>query len=485
MQQSHEKEKAEATIKKHLDSEKEKFREHIKGKESKFLFVLLQSLNYMVGNRLLTERTGLIDRIDIPTYRVFVSLKAMLDVVLRNRISAVQEVDKDEFLNIFSTFKDHFKIGFLSHMLFIQRAYNVQKIRVKNGSIEGIQEHSEFYEAIQKWVDTTGLDPDWINWYFSKFHKKRTKVGSLLQNEFKRTSFVKLDDLTNISEYFKGVSEEHLQKEWSLDNMRFLYIKRKTLKKTFLRHMSQEDTEKWIRMLEYKPGRDFYKSPLVRVKFRGQKVYTLITSVFAPSNHFWGAWISDLLLDNPELSARGTWASQYGIAFQNYVDYKLKQSGLPVLNLGSRKLTIHEHPEIQPWLDKLSQKKGFEIDRIIKCRDVLFITSCKTTGFLYDRKVIRRGVFWSRDQLERRVERNLQDMKEISVITDCIRSCEKVRKRLDLSASRFVAVLLTSMLEPLSIDEVQMYYSKKKMSLSNTYIVTVPQFTDIIRSMCT
>lgn len=328
--------KIEETIKKQLDYEKEKFRRRIKGKESKFLFVLLQSLNYLVGNKIFIERNGLMDKVDIPIYRLFLSIKAMLDTILQQRISAVQMVSNEEFLDIFSILKEHLKIGFLSQMLYIQKTYPVHSIKVRNGEIIEAQENSsELYAAFQGW-----------------------------------------DDLTSISEYLKDISENHVKKiKWSVSTTPFLYIKRKKLEKEFLKHMSQRDTQKWFKLLEYRRRRDLYKSPLIPLKFNGKKVYTLITWVFTPSNHFWGAWIADMLLDYLKLSARGKWAAQYGIAFQNYVDEKLDDSKLPIINLGSRKISVYDHPEIQPWLDKLAQKKGFEVDRLIKCGNTLFVIS--------------------------------------------------------------------------------------------------------------
>jgi len=345
--------KIEETIKKQLDYEKEKFRRRIKGKESKFLFVLLQSLNYLVGNKIFIERNGLMDKVDIPIYRLFLSIKAMLDTILQQRISAVQMVSNEEFLDIFSILKEHLKIGFLSQMLYIQKTYPVHSIKVRNGEIiEARENSSELYAAFQGWVDAASLDSDWINWYFNRFQEKRVKVGTLLRKEFRKTYHLELDDLTSISEYLKDISENHVKKiKWSVSTTPFLYIKRKKLEKEFLKHMSQRDTQKWFKLLEYRRRRDLYKSPLIPLKFNGKKVYTLITWVFTPSNHFWGALIADMLLDYLKLSARGKWAAQYGIAFQNYVDEKLDDSKLSIINLGSRKISVYDHPEIQPWLD--------------------------------------------------------------------------------------------------------------------------------------
>lgn len=481
----HGEKKVEELIKKELSYEIDKFRKRIKGKESKSLFVLLQSLNYLVGERLSTERDGLVDKIDPTIYRLFVSFRAMVDILLQSRISTVQMVSNNEFLNIFSILGEHLRIGLLSHMLYIQKKYPVSNVKIEAGLIvESREEPSELYEAFQSWVDIAGLDANWINWYFSRFREKRAKVGSLLRKEFKKTYGIELDDLTNISEYFKGVSEEHVKEtKWSVSTTPFLFIKRKKIKKEFSKHMTQRDTQKWLRLLVYRPGKDLYKSPLIPLKFRGQKIYSLMTWVFTPSNHFWGAWITDMLLDHLQLSSRGKWAEQYGKAFQSYVDEMLNESKLPITNLGSRKILLCDHPEIKSWLDKLSKKEGFEIDRLIKYRDILFVVSCKARDFLYDRKVVRRGVFFPKVELQQRLMQNLEDMKEVYLIADCLKSCDKMRKRLNLSADKFAPVLLTSMREPLSSPEVRSYYSKtnEKQVLPNVYILTTSQFIGHIK----
>jgi len=189
------------------------------------------------------------------------------------------------------------------------------------------------------------------------------------------------------------------------------------------------------------------------------------------------------LLDHLKLSARGKLADQYGKAFQSYVDEKLDESKLPITNLGSRKISAYDYPEIRPWLNKLANKEGFEVDRLIKCDKVLFVISCKARDFLYDRKVVRRDLFFSKEELERRVTQDLRDMSEIYTIADCIESCNEMRKRLKISAGRFVPVLLTSMKEPLSCSEVRSYYSKRRgVKLPKVHIATISQFIEDIRN---
>ena len=135
-----------------------------------------------------------------------------------------------------------------------------------------------------------------------------------------------------------------------------------------------------------------------------------------------------------------------------------------------------------PWLNKLPQKEGFEVDRLIKCDNVLFVISCKATDFLYDRKVVRRDIFFPRMELEQRATKNLQDMAEIHIIADCIQSCDEMRKKLNLSAGKFVSVLLTSMREPLSCPEVRSYYStRRRVKLPETHILAIPELIDMIR----
>jgi len=262
-----------------------------------------------------------------------------------------------------------------------------------------------------------------------------------------------------------------------------LYIKRKKLEKKFSKHMTQRDTQEWLRLLEYRPERDLLKSPLIPVKVGGIKAYTLMTWVFTPSNHFWSAWTTDLLLEHPKLSVHGKWADQYGKTFQRYVDFKLVECKLPTTNLGSRKVSAKAYPEIKLWLNKLQRKEGFEVDRLVECGDVLFVVSCKARDYLYDRKVTKRDLFFPKEEFERRVEQNLQEMNTICIVANCIASCNKIRKELQLFANRFVPVLLTSMREPLSVSEVRSYYTKRRgVKLPKAHIVTIPQFIDIIKS---
>jgi hypothetical protein len=478
------KKKIERYIRKQLDCEARKFREQIRGRESKFLFVLLQSLNYFVGAGLLREQDGVIDKLDIPIYRLFVSLKAMLDLLLQSRISVVQMISNDEFLDIFAILRQHLKIGVLKQMVFVQNAYPTNIMEVRDGEIVRTREDSsELYQAFQSWVDVAGLDSDWMNWYFGRFQEKRARVGTLLRRDFKELHLLELDDLTCISEFLKDISVEHIQKtKWSISSTPFLYIKRRRLEKEFAKHMSQKDARKWIKLLEYRQGGDFYKLPLFPLNFKGQKIYTLMTWVFTPSNHFWGAWITDMLIDNLGFSSRGKWAAQYGLAFQNYVDQRLKESKLPIENLGSRKILARDHPEIRPWLDRMQQREGFEIDRLVKCGNVVFVVSCKARDFLFDRIVVRRAIFFPTKELEERIARNMEDVSKVQSMADCVKCCEEMRNKLGLYTDTFVAVLLTSMKEPLSCPEVRAYYTeKRRVRLPEAHIVTIPQFIELIR----
>ena len=477
--------KVRETIKKQLDSEKEKFTKTAKKREAKFLFVILESLNYLVGGKLLVEQDGWIDRIDIPTYQLILSLRAMLDIILRRRVSAVQMVSKEEFLEILLILKEHLRIGVLSHMLYIQDTSPVREIKIEDDVIAELQDEDSiaFYQALESWVTVAGVDSNWINWYFGRFQEKRAKVGILLRKGFKKIYGLELLNLKNISEYFRGVSEDHLKTmKWSVESIPFLYVKRKTLQRDFSKYMDRSDTREWFGLLEYRPGRDLLKAPLIPVNVRGVKAYTLMTWVFTPSNHFWAAWITDLLLENPKLSARGKWADQYGRAFQSYLDEKLVESKLPITNLGSRKISVLNYPDIQPWLSKLQRKAGFEVDRLIRCYDTVYVVSCKARDFLYDRKVTRRDLFFPKKELERRVKQNLKDMTEIRIEASCIESCLEMRKAFQLMGVRITPILLTSMREPLSIPEVRSYYSKRRgVKFPEVHILTIQQFIELIK----
>ena len=280
----------EKYLRNQLDVEKDKFRKVIEGRESKFLFVLLQSLNYLVGSKLLSKRNGLVDKIDLPVYRLLTSQKAMLDIILEQGSAVTQMVCDEEFIELFSSLSQHMKIGFLSEMLRLQKESRTNSIRVRNGEIvEAPKSPRKFAEAFQHWVDIGGIDSDWINWYYGRSQEKRARVGLLLKNAFRKMYNLDLDDLSNISQFFEDISKEHFNKtSWTVRTTPFMYLKRKWLRQEFLKHMDRDSTEKWLKLLEYGPRRDFYKSPLIPLVFHGSKVYTLMTWVFTPANHFWG-----------------------------------------------------------------------------------------------------------------------------------------------------------------------------------------------------
>lgn len=480
----HDYEIIEKAIERLLDSEKIKLKAKMFDRKAKFLFVVLESLNYFFGGKLKTELIGDFTRINIEQYRVIVSLRAILDTILENGVSAVQWTSREEFPEILRILTDHLNLGVLMHQLYVQRTYPAYEAKIENGRVEDTKD-KEFYEAVQHWVNVAGADPAWTNWYFNNYRKHRDETGKLLEREFPKVYGLKLSDLTDISNYLQKICEEHLKSiaitPPTSDSMPFLHIKRKKIRGIFESKMTKREATKWIKMLEYKKGRDPAKHPLIPVKLQGKKIYTLMTWVFTPSNSFWGAWVSDLLLARPELSARGKWAEGYGKVFQRYVDEKVTQSKLPVENIGSRKISIAEYPEIEPWTKLLRRKQGFEIDRFFLSGNTLFIVFCKARDFLYDRKIWRRDVFFPNQEIEKKVEQNIEDMNEIYIEADCIASCKRIREKLTLPGKTFIPIVLTSRMEPMGVPEVRTYYSKK-INFPNVPVLTIEKFIELLKA---
>ena len=187
-----------------------------------------------------------------------------------------------------------------------------------------------------------------------------------------------------------------------------------------------------------------------------------------------------MLLEHLELSTRGKWAEGYGRVFRLYVEDKVRKANLPVKNHGGRKIEISKHPGIEPWLNKLKKERRFQVDRFIQREDLLFVISCKARDFLYDRKIRRRDFFFSIRAVEARIRQDIEDMGEIFIETDCIASCDRVRKDLELDGSMFVPIVLTSRLEPMGVKEVRDYYSDK-LKFPDVPMLMIEDFIEILR----
>lgn len=470
-------------IKERLERERQSLRNRVSGKEGNFLFVTLEAMNYLFGATLIGKKIGEWASYKMDVYKVIVCLKGILDVILSSGFQSIEAPSEVEFRDMLKSITEHFTIAKYSHLLEIQNTSGIESARVDEEGIEDLRD-KEFYEAIKLWVNNAGSDPDWVNFYFTNYPQHRVETGKLIETEFRARYNLKLQNLTNIDAYFQRVCENHLKAIKDVSSSRgfpFLYIKKKRLFRDFARHMGEIKTKRWLKLLEYRVGEDIVKHPLIPLKLHGKKIYTLMHWVFVPSNAFWGAWVSDLLLENRSSKAFGKWSHGYGKIFEKYVDTKLKQSTLQIKNLRKHTISRSKYPEISQHLSSL-RKASFEIDRIFLRDKFCFIASCKAHDFLYDRKIQMRDFFFPAEEIEKKVDRNLEDMHEINLEAECIASNPRILRDIGMEGKILIPIVLTSRLEPMGVEEVREYY-RKFLRFPEVPLLTMQRFFRFLESL--
>lgn len=480
-------ENIEDIIQSQLRKEKESLRAEIKSWEGKFLFMILWVMNYTYGPASFKNVGDAYTRCNLSFYKVILCLKGIFDTVLEYKISKIRAPTDDEFEAIFKSFFEvsfkYFGLAPLYEKLETTQGENIGEIIIEDGEIKDIEDPM-LYEVLGKWINISSSDPEWGQWYFTNNPEELQQAGKSLEKEFKDRYWLEFNDLKVIGEYFEQVSNRHLNDISTMimpDGIfPFLYIERGILLKNLSMAVGKERAEKWIEVLEYKPFGDFRKCPLIPLKWNGKKIYALIYWIFTPSNAFFDAWTSPLMLGNTKTA--GKMGQSYGDAFELYVDEKLRNANIKNLkNLGKRKIKSSNFPGIKPCLDRLpKQKEGFEVDRILIKEDLCFIISCKARDFAFQRKIRGRNFFFPLSEINRQISQNEMDLKEICIESECIAVNPKVRNGIGLKKQKYIVpVLLTSRVEPLGTKDVKEYFLKDE-ELKRIPVITVTELIKLL-----
>lgn len=108
----------------------------IRGREAKFLFVVVQAMNYHFGPRLTEQASESFSYYGMPLFRVMVCLRGILDTLLGNGHNQIESEAPQEFLQIFGRLSNYFSIAKYSHVLNVQRTHPLQRARIDREEID-------------------------------------------------------------------------------------------------------------------------------------------------------------------------------------------------------------------------------------------------------------------------------------------------------------------------------------------------------------
>ncbi|MBI4258106.1 MAG: hypothetical protein HY619_04050 [Thaumarchaeota archaeon] len=473
----------EREFERRLRAEKGRLLRDVTGHEARFLFVTVQAMNYHFGPRLTRKEGESFSYLDMPVFRIMVCLRSILDTLLEEGYNQIEGVNPQRFLEIFESLKDYFSIAKYSHLLNIQRASRLEKVRI-NGEMVDDFAGEAYHKAMQRYADDAGSDQGWSIWYFANYPEHRIRVGRLLGTEFKRAFGLEIADAGGISGYLERLARQHLDqvsKGGPVGDYPFLSIRRELLLEEFRSHTTHEAAIKWIQELEYRPNRDFNRSPLIPLVANSRPIYTLALWVLYPSHTFFGAWLKEMFNLIQGSKAFGDWSRGYGELFEKYLDHLLGSSGLRLEVKRNLKVSVRDYPEIIPIISRAGKKEGFELDRLMIKDDTAYVVSCKARDFLYDQKLTGRDFFFPSKEIERRVTQNLVDMEEVKAEVECIESSPRLKSSLELNGKELVPIVVTSRKEPLSFYEVRGYY-KSLTHVPNVRIVNASTFIESLKT---
>lgn len=474
-------EKIQQTIEEMLADAKNKLMQRMASSEAKFLFVILESMSYYFGSTLISRMRGDYAYLDLDSFRAVQCLKALLDAVIETGFVRVQACESHEFTEILEALPQYFDIAYYSRLLKIQLNWGSDVALIEQGKITDLN-GDEFYGAIRPWVNSASSDPDWMNWYFAHYPAHRNQAYQTLRSEFLKKGGLDLNDLTAISDHLENVCKGHVEKvgaaHHSTKRWPLLWIKMKRLRRIFAKHMDEARASRWLRELQYKPGQSIYKRPLIRLKKCGKDIVVIPFWVFYPSNWFWGSRITTVMDESRRSAAWGTWSRGYGLAFEKYLDDVLKHEVPNVINMGKRRFNVAEYPEIQAC-SGMQRKTEFEVDRVLAKDGVVFVVSCKARDFLFDNKLLLRDLFFPAEEIERRVDANIEHLNEVSYEAKCLESNSRISLSMGLRSTKVIPVVVTSHPEPLSVSGVRDYFLRIR-NFPDVQMLTVSAFAKFL-----
>lgn len=217
----------------------------------------------------------------------------------------------------------------------------------------------------------------------------------------------------------------------------------------FTKNIRSRRAEKLIAALTFGENKDLWRSPLIPVK---KGFYLIASWVFQLRMHF-HSWIYPILEQNYE-----KFAGFAGRLFEDYVKDRIKMA---VDNIRSNiVIREREYPEIRLWLKKMNKKGEFEIDILAIKDDTAFVISCKGGRKDLPRLMISRmwGEIPEKDILDR-IDKNKEEIKELVLICNCIKSNDKILRNLGLYDKKIEPLIVYPSVQPLSISEIREAYN--------------------------
>lgn len=496
---------------------------------SEMLFTVLEGANYICQD-LVKSKQGGDFALRAPVLEALRWLTVALDPLLRlsggivkaPRVESFKAVSKRLILIIDA----------IDKVQFWRRAQEVHRVEpmefvIADGDRLLDPEQPEFYAALSEVMAKLGPDLTWRKYFTEQILLPRLcEEQPLYEQAFRQYYRLEASDFATLKAYFQNVAQNHSEKVASLQippldsNRLDISVSqgfREAINIVFgilqgmmpveepprftplafrehvladlqsQMHDEKDKAEKWLEALEYHPGIDILRHPLIPLTEGNRQVYALFPWALYPAQICGEQWDGELfLLQKPRSEWAETIGEWYGNGFRDYVVKMLQETGVVDLSREQEISVAEFGDELSTWLNQLPQlpnkrKGGFSIDIVFQKEEATLLVSCKAPDLYFDYWLLRNYLFMPAKVIRDAIKTDIAHLKEISIEGECIASMEAIRQRLGIQVKRILPILVTSRKEPLGSPILRTYLAQRE-AIPTVPSVTVDELREFIIS---
>lgn len=493
---------------------------------AEMLFAMLEGANYICLDLVKPkEEAGF--SLTVPVLEALRWFTVALDCLLRLSDGIIKAPRVESFKAIMEgLIPIVYAIGEVQYWRSVQEVHRVEPMKsvVAEGNKLLDPEEPEFYAALTEMMSRLGADLDWSGYFRKQILRPRLDKWQLLHSQaFRQYYELEASDFATLEAYFEGVAQSHSQRVASLgvpalasnrpdigvsqgfpqamnvvfgilqgaipvkESPRFTPL---ALREQVLADLhsemggEREKSQKWLKALEYHPGKDIFRHPIIPLIENGRQIYTLLPWIFYPAHRCGEQWDGELffMLPKPQnkwAKAIGQW---YGDGFRDYVVEMLRAMGIvDLIERGISRAKFGD--QLTPWLRKLPKvhKDEFRPDIIFQKGDMALIISCKAEDLYFDYWLLHNYLFLPASKIRETIERDMAALREVSVWGECIASMDSIRHWLGIHEKKILPILVTARKEPLGSPALRKYLAHRE-TIPRVPAVTAGELRQFIAS---
>ncbi|MCL0075305.1 hypothetical protein M1O17_00210 [Dehalococcoidia bacterium] len=497
---------------------------------AEMLLTVLEGANYICLDLVKPKQDGSLS-LTVPVLEALRWFIVALDPLLRLTHGTIRAPNLESFKAISERIiVIIYAIGQIEYWRRVQEVHRLAPMQfvIADGDRFLDPEPPEFYEALSEVMTKLGADQGWRKWFTEQIlHPRWEKIEPLYNQAFQQYYGLHASDFVTLEAYFRSVAQSHSEMVTSLQIPRLesnkldidlsmgfpqamnivlgilqgampakkmprftpLALREQVLAdlQSEMRN-GKEKAQKWLEVLEYHPGRDIFRHPIIPLIENGQWIYSLFPWAFYPAQICSEQWDGELfLLPKPRSKWAKTIGQWYGDGFRDYVVEMLRAIGIVDLFIERGISRTEFGDQLARWLKRLPKinkkvhKNEFRPDIILQKGDMALVISCKAEDLYFDYWLLHNYLFMPASKIKEAIKRDIIALREVSVWGECIASMERIQQRLGLQVKRILPILVTARKEPLGSPVLRRHLAQRQ-AIPRVPAVTTDELKQFITS---